>query len=510
MSTPPGPVHTVVVDDRIAFADLLLEVRRNAGLPVVLVIPDASPYFLTASEFRALRETIRQYGIALTVQTGDAHRAEFAHLFNLPVVGDPRPRRMSSHDPLAPHPAPQPAGPADTWPARPRRPLDGGDQGGPPQGRPDLVPRRNGGKIVAIVVVALILVGVLGALFMPSATVVLVRQRQDLQGQITYRVATDGQPAGPELVVPGQVVSLQVTVEGVAPATGEQREPDHPATGEVVFANPTANPVTFAAGSVVTSADGVRARVITDVTVPAAGDAAGSASARVSTVDGGEALNLARGAFSGVTGEGVYFSNRTGAFSEGTDRITRFVVDADIAAAVADAETRVAEATAAAVATQYGGVWEIVPASVQHAPVAGAPNAAAGTIVDEVRASAVVAVQVTVYDASAVRTLAVSALQGQAAAGTFVDPASLTLGPIVAGADGVLTRTIGAGATIAVDPAVIESLPGAISGGSLAAAEAQVRALPGVVAEGTRIELSPGWWPARMPLLAGRITVVEQ
>ena len=40
-----------------ALGDLLARVRTHGGRPVYLTVPAQSPLFLTASEFRALRET---------------------------------------------------------------------------------------------------------------------------------------------------------------------------------------------------------------------------------------------------------------------------------------------------------------------------------------------------------------------------------------------------------------------------------------------------------------------
>ena len=513
MSTSRGPVHTVVVDERVEFADLLLEVRRNEGLPVVLVVPDASPLFLTASEFRALRETARQFGIPLTIETTDPHRVEFARLFNLPVAGESRARREPGAGSASRPPAA--AGPADTWPARHRR-----ETWDAPADRPDsdaIPPRagRGGARIVALVGVVALLLAIAAALIVPSATIVLVQERQSLQAQIAYRVVLPGESTGAEPTIPGQLETVQVQVEGVAPSTGEQRIPDHPATGEVVFANPTAAAVTLGAGTVLTSADGIQARVISDVVVPAANDrSSGTASALVSTVDGGEALNLPQGAFTGVTLDGMYFSNRNRGFSEGPDAVTRFVQEADIAAATAAAGTNLAVAVLFAVQASLGSTWEILPASLRAAGFSGVPNVALGTVADEVRVSGSAIVEVTVYETTAVRALALAALQGQTPAGLAIDEASLTLldpvpQPGVSPGNS-LVRSVSVGAVRALGDGEVDALTSAVRGETSDSVLARARAIPGVAADGTTVRVEPGWWPDRLPLLAGRITVVTQ
>ena len=78
----------IAVEPMDALPDVLTKVRTHGGRPVFLSIPPASPLFLTASEFRALRETVRASNTNLVVVSEDRQRQDFARLFNLIPAAD--------------------------------------------------------------------------------------------------------------------------------------------------------------------------------------------------------------------------------------------------------------------------------------------------------------------------------------------------------------------------------------------------------------------------------------
>lgn len=80
---------SLVVTVHETLPDVLARLRQHAGDVVSVEIPDGSPLFLTAGEFRSLREVAQQRRVALTVITDDALRHQLAGVFGL-TVQDPR------------------------------------------------------------------------------------------------------------------------------------------------------------------------------------------------------------------------------------------------------------------------------------------------------------------------------------------------------------------------------------------------------------------------------------
>ena len=80
MAQPEDPIYRITVQPMDALGDLLALRRRP-----VYHLDRALLLFLTASEFRALRETVRLNGVNLTLISDDPHRRD-AQLFNLITV----------------------------------------------------------------------------------------------------------------------------------------------------------------------------------------------------------------------------------------------------------------------------------------------------------------------------------------------------------------------------------------------------------------------------------------
>jgi len=130
------------------------------------------------------------------------------------------------------------------------------------------------GAFILSLALALFLVGVLfGALLLllPSAKVKLAPQAQtfsvqfDVVANPTYKEIDYGQA-----IIPARVVQVIIEGHGETPATGRMDVPEGHASGEVVFANKTTEPVTIPKGTIVRTSSGVTVRFYTvaDVELP--------------------------------------------------------------------------------------------------------------------------------------------------------------------------------------------------------------------------------------------------
>lgn len=337
------PILRITVGPDDTLADLLPRIREHRGRPVFLTIPGQSPLFLTASEFRALRETVRSHGVNFTLISDDAHRRDFANVFNLssvseepegwpsagvtpgtpaspsepsadPALGPPnRQRRPLGSRVLGdlPSEAAPPAAPATTqswgssWPTQ--RQTAGTAAGGWPQrvdeASPDspIEPKSDFPLVVVdpepvavkkkrrrwpwVTAVLVLLIGALAAagLFVPSATITITSARTPITTSVVFGVTAPGTISqasdSAAFTVPGTRQQTTVTVSATVDATGQQSAPGEPASGAVAFANPTAQAITIPAGTQLTSDQGLVFTLIADVSVPAA---TGSASGMAS------------------------------------------------------------------------------------------------------------------------------------------------------------------------------------------------------------------------------------
>lgn len=82
---------TLVVTLYESLPDVLARVRNEAGHAVRLEIPPGSPLFLTAVEYRALREVSRDRQIDLRIASEDPLRRQLAAVFAIPVDGEDGP-----------------------------------------------------------------------------------------------------------------------------------------------------------------------------------------------------------------------------------------------------------------------------------------------------------------------------------------------------------------------------------------------------------------------------------
>ena len=465
MAQNEDPILRITVGPDDTLADLLPRIREHRGRPVFLTVPSQSPLFLTASEFRALRETVRSHGVNFTLISDDAHRRDYANLFNLvsvsePPAGWPSPG-MAPGTPAAPgDPTSDPVlGP----PLRQRRPLgsrvtgDVSTEGTPassrtqPWGASWPAPRQTAGTtsggwpqrleepvsnptkepesdfplvvvepeavaapkqrkrrwpwVTAIII--LLVAGLAAAgLFVPSATITITSARTPITTSVVFGVSAPGTISqasdGAAFTVPGTRQQTTVTVTATAPATGQQSAPGDPASGSVTFANPTGQVVTVPAGTQIPSDQGPVFSLNADVNVPAATNSgSGMATGTVTAVQGGTAGNLAQGALSGQLDNGIYFNNRDGALAGGTDLTVPVVTDADIANATSQLDTVLPEQASAALSNSAGSAVQVVPGSINHPAFNPTSDVPAGTQAAQVTVSATTNVTLLTYDPAA-------------------------------------------------------------------------------------------------------------
>ena len=180
----------------------------------------------------------------------------------------------------------------------------------------------------------------------------LHRERTPISTEVLVAITEPGvavTDSGATVSIPGQRQSATIDVTTTLPATGESSVPDQRATGGIVFANASTAPISLAAGTEIASDGGVLFTLDEDVTVPAAtGSISGNAEGAVTAVEGGAVGNLAQGALSGRHESGLFFSNRNGALTGGTDRTITVVSEEDVALATSQLESLLPNALAAA------------------------------------------------------------------------------------------------------------------------------------------------------------------
>jgi hypothetical protein len=561
------PILRITVNPADSLADLLRRIREHRGRPVFLTIPTESPLFLTASEFRALRETVRSHGVNFTLISEDAQRRDYANLFNLTSVTD-EPEGWPGAD-TAPGTPAAPTDPA-LGPQRPRRPLGStvtgergsdapastgswssswpsqqqpaaGSASGWPQRReePTAVlptasmetalavippepeaPKKRRRRWPWITLLVLLLVAGLAAagVFVPSATVTITGARTPITTSVVFGVTSPGTIGSASgdvaFTVPGTRQQTTVTVSATVPATGQQNAPGEPASGAIAFANPGDQAVTIAAGTQIVSDQGLAFTLVSDVSVPAAtGSTSGTANGTVTATTGGAAGNLAQGALSGQLDSGVYFSNRDGALAGGTDITLPVVTDEDIANATAQLDTLLPEQASQALTNAAGSPIAVVPDSIGAHSFQTTSDVPAGTQTAQVTVTGTTSVTMLTYDPVAAEEQienAALSLATTAAPGSF-DENSIQIG------NPLPTEDDSAGALVEVPVTVdrlldfgqaqLDQLRDDIATKSEDEAGTIIAGVDGV--ESYEIAIEPSWWPGdRLPVYADRIDVV--
>jgi hypothetical protein len=539
----------IAVEPTDALPDVLARVRSHGGRPVFLSIPASSPLFLTASEFRALRETVRSTNVNLVVVSPDRQRQDFAKLFNLvPAenddaaiawIGDqssPRPSAKATIDPALGPPRPAAgAGWAPRTDPTPPTPVPvipiPGPVETPPAVTSALVPvtepvslpepanqrqRRRWPWLVSLVILLALLAA--AAALLPQATVTLTRERTPITTDLLIAVTEPGSEnaaSDAPISVAGQRQSGNVTVSVTLPATGQAAVPDQPARGSLAFANAGAQPVTLPAGTEFVSDGGIAFSLDTEVIVPAAsGSVSGNADGNVTAIIGGSAGNLDQGALSGRHETGIFFNNRNGALAGGTDRTVTVFSEADLVAATQQLEALLPNALAEAMSESTGSDVAVVPGSVTHPDLVLSPVIEIGSEVTEFTASATTEATALAFDPTSVREelLAAASAQITVPAGQTIDLRDAEITWSAAESPTSANATVLVWQVVDLDDATINDLPDRFARGTVDEAIAEAEALDGV--ESVSIEVKPDWLPSaireRMPLAPQRIEVVEE
>lgn len=373
------------------------------------------------------------------------------------------------------------------------------------------------GLIGAAIASALVVTLLLGMFVLSSASVTLALESGRVTGNVDCQIVAPGEMGDASVVIQGETVEFDVTSTGSVPTTGIRAVPDAAATGRVRFSNPTDQDVVIAAETELTAFSGQAYRVTSDVTV-AAGNAAlsqfGSGEAVVEAVDPGTGGNLAIGGLSGVTGEGVFYSNRDAEISGGTDREVATVQPTDIQSVHSTATEQLRQMAAAGDGGDLGSDTMVVPATVELSEPTFTDDLQAGDDGDQLSSTATATATVLTYSNSELRLRATEALipvlSSQLTPGLELSESTVQL--IAQGVPGEQSA-VGARFDIAgmanttaslseeEATALAEQLAGqgASDVNSILTANERVSSFD--------IEYSPGWLPDRMPGSADRIDI---
>jgi hypothetical protein len=554
--TSTGQV-TVRIDPHDSLPDVLERIRSATGQAVSLEIPDHSPIFLTATEFRTLRDVADRSSVNLSVVTEDRLRLQLASMFGFSEREDRPPERDNVTLPSSPsfsgwrkardrhtergtggEDAKSEADPiaesrrrrTDLYepgvtPARARG--DGEAPGLDDDGSFDYIEDEDAraararliGRLVVVVAAVLLAAGVAIWYFMPAVTVSATLRQTPVSSEVMYSVTAPGAnvPGDARFAVAAEERRDTVEFEITVPATGVKREPDGTARGTVTLRNASDAAITLPAGSELTNSSGVTFLTDSEVEVPAGsadGSTIGEATVAVTAREAGSGGNLEQGVLTGkVADQPLYFSNRDSAMSGGSDREVKVVSEEDIAALETQVASDLRPAVAEGWARQLGGGQAVVAPSIE----AGEPDYTieqeAGDVSDTVTLRGTVETTGLVYDQASVEAQAreafVPILREQVPEGYALDTSSIVLGEptLLSEAPANVEYQVEAtGIAEAVfDDRERDTLAGQLAGTSWSESEATLANVGEF--ESWILERSPGWWPQRMPQTEDRVTI---
>jgi len=375
------------------------------------------------------------------------------------------------------------------------------------------------GALAGIAVIVAVGIG-LYWFFFSSMTVDLHLTRQKVASTLAYQVTEPG--VSPDsvsnggIVIQGEPVQFTLSRSLTVPATGQTVIPDQAATGDVTLRNPTEAVVTIEKGTEFEGFDGVTYVFSDKVEVPAASNGQpGETTATISSPKGGEAGNQDVCILTDELPNGVYYSNRMGEISGGTQKTSTTVSQADIDQLKSEIDK---ELLALATTTELDKGLLLVPSTVK--PIDGAGTATpsegayafsqnVGDEANDVSVAANVTFAATAYDPSELTAAAIPQLEGEVAAGQTFDPDSTKVNtPAETGnANGVISllATVAGDAIPTLDDATRDALSEQLAGKSKDEVD-QILAGLGY-ADGSSVTYSPSWLPERVPSSTGRITI---
>lgn len=551
---------TLRVDPHDSLPDVLERIRAAAGDSVSLEIPDHSPIFLTATEFRTLRDVADRSSVTLSLLTEDRLRLQLASMFGL-AEREARPRERAT--------ATLPSSPSFSgWRKARERQGEAGENGHedggdadpitesrrrrtalyepgvtPAQARGDRDPSgldddgsfdyieddeeratrtRLIGRVVAVSAALLLVAGIALWYFMPAVTVSATLRQASISSEVLYSVTAPGAdvPGDARFAVEAQEREDTVEFAISIPATGVEREPDGTAQGSVTLRNASDAAITLPAGTELTNSSGVTFLTDSEVEVPAGsvdGSTIGETTVAVTAKEAGARGNLQQGVLTGkVADQPIYFSNRDSAMSGGSDREVKVVSEEDIAALEQQIESDLRPAVAEGWARQLGGGQAVVAPSIETGTPDYTIEQEAGDVSDTATLRGTVDASGLVYDQASVEAQAreafVPILREQVPEGYALDPSTIELAEptLVSEAPAnVEYRVEATGVAEAVfDDSEREALADQLAGSGWSEREAMLGSVGEF--ENWALERSPGWWPARMPQTADRVTLEVQ
>ena len=535
----------IVAGERGGFPELLQSLKATPGDAATIIISPESGLLLTASEFRSLKMTAEGVGVTVTIESNDRLRQQLAQMFNVewrplpeveqpvrehpswperPLDGSPKPRTVtvSRTEIDLPTSKPWKAGVIDVSretalpppPSMKPEIIEEDEASEKPKiGRRRAIPARRLATVGAMVV-GLLLFGLLGSIFLRTATVAVTLQRQQVTSAVTFGVQAEGYtpPADAAFVVEAVPVTLDASFTQSNPTTGTMVRQTTPATGAVQLRSIRSEAVTIPQGTILTARDGLTYQTTQEVTVEA-GSAEQPASAEVGieSLSGGGEANREQGTlFAPVEGfEGVYFGNLNGPIQGGEGEEVAAVSAEDEQQLVATAQEGLM--TQASSAPLPDGRVVIRSSLEPTGDLAYTLSTPVGEPADQVSIQATRSYTGLAIDPSQVRAQADAALRSSLGEslpqGYELLPETVQIGLPEEPADaepGRMQVSATADARAVLDETEQDQLKRELSGAS--PDEAEQRALENSDVAAAEVEVTPGWLVSDLPV-AGRIEI---
>ncbi|CAN5851235.1 hypothetical protein BH20CHL3_BH20CHL3_10830 [soil metagenome] len=550
---------TVTVSEHDTLPEVMNRIRAANGQGITLHIPEHSPIFLTASEFRTLRDIAEQSGVTLDLVTDDPLRLQLASMFGLAKFAPPAVADDDGHTDREVESTPSFSG----WKtARARH--SGRHAGADATEDPIAVSRRRRtelyeagvaadrersdgnvglsedaslvslsyldddrgstrarlvGRIVAFAVAIALIAGIAGWYYLPAVTVDATLRQGQIGTELLFSVTRPGAdaPIDAAFSVEAQEISDTVEFDIVIDSTGRQVTPDEAASGTVTLRNASTEVVAIPAGTTLTTPMGVAYATDEDVEAPpgsADGSTIGEVNVTVTAVEPGSGGNLAPGELSGkISDLPIYFSNREAETSGGADIEVPIVTEEDIA----NVENQVAVDLRGAVAEDWTAQLPAGEVILTPSVEVGAPEftieQSVGDLSETVTLRGTVGATGLRYDGAEVNEQAranyESALAAEVPQGyeILLDTVALGERELVSQSPDSVEYTMSATARVrAIFPeADAERLADDLGGADAERAESILANVPAF--ESWSVSRSPGWWFERMPQTGSRVTI---
>lgn len=472
---------------------------------VALVVPAGCRALRNPVSMTLIRRQAEALGLDLVLVAGDGRLADLARQAGLRVASsEARAQRMRGTRAQAPALPRAGAGAARQFGGPPTRAMGRGAVAG----ADSRWPSRLAALGVACAVVLLCALGL--ALTLPSATVVLDPIGMQASTELEV-VASASAPQG-ELAsgwVPTRLIEIELAGTEQTQATGRLGVADQRATGEVVFANKSTDPVTITKGTVVRTTDGepVRFYTLLDVALPAAYGAV--ARVPIMAFEPGPAGNVEALTIRAIDGEMGFRAEvlNDEPTRDGSDKRVGIVTSEDCDRLRASLLERMQRDAYSALVGELEPQEWVPPDSLDLTIVEEAFDAKPQEPADTLTLTMTVRVAGLAVEGQATRGLIARHLEAQQGGGREVNDATLhveqPLGRV--DVDGQVIRFRARGGAVLVEPIDRRAVGIHLAGQPLHAATEWL-ASTFDLRDAPEVHMSPTWWP-RMPWLSGRIRV---